>query len=391
MSSPHPDVAEDESGPGASLVVAVAGAEQPAGREIAAALAAAVHEDASPVSDVVAVGASGTPLPPDSGVGRRPVDLAGPAVAEALAGVDTLVWLATTTDIKEVLHVAAPARRAALLRTCRALVVGAAAAGVRHLVVVSSAQVYGAVPGACVPLAEGSPLRAEPDDGPLGDLLAVESRLERARANHPGLTVTVVRPAALVGPGVDTPLTRHFETPRLLVIRGSQPVWQFCHADDLAAAVRLVVESGPGSSALAAGGTAAVGPLPPAVAVGAPGSIDQETVERRSGRRRIELGEVTATSLATQLHRVGLSVSPPTELAYVTYPWVVDPATLVSRGWRASYDNETCLGVVLEAAAGRSSVAGRRVDQREVALGAASAAVALVGTTAAVVRRSRRQ
>ena len=45
--------------------------------------------------------------------------------------------------------------------------------------------------------------------------------------------------------------------------------------------------------------------------------------------------------------------------------------------------------VLLDAIAGRHAVAGRRVDRRDAALGAASAAVAL-GATAAVLRRARR-
>ena len=55
------------------------------------------------------------------------------------------------------------------------------------------------------------------------------SRSDRARrAAYPGLAVTVVRPAMLVGSGEPSVFTRHFEAPRLLVVRGSTPRWQFC-------------------------------------------------------------------------------------------------------------------------------------------------------------------
>ena len=72
----------------------------------------------------------------------------------------------------------------------------------------------------------------------------VEQLIGVARDVHPGLTITAVRPAALVGDGVDTVITRHFEAPRLLTLRGAEPAWQFCHVDDLGSAVALVV--GPG-------------------------------------------------------------------------------------------------------------------------------------------------
>ena len=96
-----------------------------------------------------------------------------------------------------------------------------------------------------MPLPEDAPLRAEPDEGLVGDLLAVEEVLQRARQVHPGLSVTVVRPAALVGPGIDTVTTRHFEAPRLLTVGSCTPAWQFCHVEDLASRRRRRGRAGP--------------------------------------------------------------------------------------------------------------------------------------------------
>jgi hypothetical protein len=178
-----------------------------------------------------------------------------------------------------------------------------------------------------------------------------------------------------VGAGVDTALTRYFEAPRLLAIKGGSPAWQLCHVDDLASAVVCAVTDDLGTAA--------------SLTVGSEGALTLLEVERRSGMRRIQVGETTATSLAAQLHRVGVLPVPASELAYVTHPWTVASATLRARGWHPAYDNGTCLGVLLDAIAGRHAVAGRRVDRRDAALGAASAAVAL-GATAAVLRRARR-
>jgi nucleoside-diphosphate-sugar epimerase len=47
----------------------------------------------------------------------------------------------------------------------------------------------------------------------------------------------------VVGRGVDTVLTRHFEAPRLLVVRDSRPCWQFCHLDDLVEALAVAAAS----------------------------------------------------------------------------------------------------------------------------------------------------
>ncbi len=318
------------------------------------------------------------------GVQWHVTDTSAPCVLSALAGVDALVWVAQPTDLSAALGQRASERRAALLHTARTLLVSAAAAGVAHVVVVTSAEVYGARADNPVPLPDDAPLAAVPDDGLVGDLLAVEDLVERSRAHHADVRFTVVRPAVLVGAGIDTTLTRYFEAPRLLMVKGGTPLWQFCHVDDLASAVAHVLDGHhPDRSTHPE-------PVPPlAVTVGCDDALTLREVERRTAMRRVEVGETTAVATATQLHRVGVLPSPATDLAYVMHPWTVGSVTLRARGWHPAYDNETCLGVLLEAIAGRHAVGGRRFERRDAALGAASAAVALAAT-AAVLRRSRR-
>ena len=305
----------------------------------------------------------------------RVVDTDGPGVSAELAGVDVLVWVATCTDLAQALVRRSADRRAALLRTGRALTLAASAAGVGHVLVVTSAEVFGAFPDNEVPLPDHAPVRAVIDDGFVGDLLAVEALVEESREHHPDVRFTLVRPAALVGAGIDTALTRYFEAPRLLSIKTGSPAWQLCHVDDLASGVLHAVTG----DVVPAG----------AVTVGSEGALTLAEVESLTAMRRIEVSETTATNLATQLHRVGVLPVPASELAYVTHPWVVGSTTLRARGWHPAYDNGTCLGVLLDAIGGRHAVAGRRVDRRDAALGAASAAVAL-GATAALLRRARR-
>jgi nucleoside-diphosphate-sugar epimerase len=186
--------------------------------------------------------------------------------------------------------------------------------------------------------------------------------------------VTVLRPATVVGPGVDTVVGRHFEAPRLLVVHDVRTVWQFCHVDDLAEAVVTAVTAG------------IDGPL----TVAAEGVLEQADVERLSGMRRVELPAALAFGTAERLHRVGVLPAAATELAYVVHPWAVSGQRLRESGWTPVYDNETCLGVLLEQVRGHHAVGSRRLDRKDAALGAAGAAVALVGT-AAIVRRRRRR
>ncbi|HEX2810909.1 MAG TPA: hypothetical protein VHN80_32485, partial [Kineosporiaceae bacterium] len=238
--------------------------------------------------------------------------------------------------------------------------------------VVTSAMVFGARPDNRVPLPDDAPLRAAPDDGIVGDLLEVERIVARLPRVHPGLRTAVIRPAALVGPGVDTIVTRHFEAPRLLSLRGAEMRWQFCHVDDLGEAVAVVVEQG----------------LDGAVGAGSRGWLTSGEIEQLSGLRRVELSPGLAYGTAERLHRARVLPMPAADLALVVHPWVVDSERLLAAGWRPRHDTAACLTELLEQVAGRHTVAGRRVERRDAALGAAGAAVAIMGT-AALLRQAR--
>jgi len=209
------------------LSVAVTGAAGPLGAAIARALVAA-----DGIGRVVAVDDRRGST---EGVTWRLGDVSSPGVADQLRGVNAVVLAAAPTDLASALHDAQ--RRERAVRTVQAVSTASAAVGARRLVAVTSAMVFGAVAGNPVPLPDDAPVAAAPDSGLVGDLLEVERILERTPRVHPGLAVTVLRPAALVGPEVDTVVTRHFEAPRLLTVKESHNAWQFCHLDDVATAV----------------------------------------------------------------------------------------------------------------------------------------------------------
>jgi nucleoside-diphosphate-sugar epimerase len=349
-------------GRSARPVVAVTGAAGSVGRLLAARLVA--NED---VRKVVAIDRARGDV---AGATWRVLDVRDPVLADRLAGVDVVVHTALDTSIDS----SRDERTSVNVRGTQTVLTAAAAAGVRRVVLLSSAMVYGALPDNEVPLPEDAPLRAVPDDGILGDLLEIEALATRAPVTHAGLSVTVLRPAALVGPGVDDVLTRHFEAPRLLVVRGTSPKWQFCHIEDLATALEL----------------AALGQVDGVVTVGCEGWLEQGEVEAISGLRRIELPASLAFGTAERLHRLGVLPAPASDLQYVVHPWVVSAQRLRDAGWRPAYDNATALGALLEQVSGHHAVAARRIGRKDATLGAAGAAVAVVGT-AALVRRARRR
>ena len=308
-----------------------------------------------------------------AGVTWRVADVRDPTLAARLAGVDVVVH----ADVDTSAATDARQRRASNVRAAQTVLTAAAAERVGRVVLVTSAMVYGARPDNPVPLPEDAPLLADTDGSVAGDLLEIEELARRARRVNPGTAVAVVRPAALVGDAVDTLVTRHFEAPRLLAVRGCAPRWQFCHVSDLVSALEL----------------AAVGTIGGDFAVGSDGWLSQAEVEELSGLKSIELPARVTFGTAQRLHRLGVTPAPAAELRYVVYPWVVDCASLRAAGWQPAFSNAEALAVLLAARAGHHAVAGRRIARKEAAItaaGAAGATAAVIGT-AAIVRRARRR
>ncbi|WP_396448994.1 NAD-dependent epimerase/dehydratase family protein [Actinomadura sp.] len=345
-------------------VVAVTGAASGAGRLLAARLAG--REE---IRKVVAIDGQRGDVP---GVTWRVTDIRDPLLSGRLSDVDVIVNL----DIERSPDADPRERRTHNVRGAQTVVTAAAAARVRRVVLVTSAMVYGAGPGNEVPLSEDAPLLAEASTSIAGDYLEMEELAATAPVTHPGLDVTVVRPAAVVGPGVDTVVTRHFEAPRLLSVKGSTPGWQFCHIEDLASALDVVVTEG------------VRGP----VAVGGEGWLGPEEVAEITGKRSFELPAALTFGMAQRLHRLGMTPAPATDLHYVAYPWVVDCARLRAAGWKPMYDNAAALRVVMEETAGRHAVVGRRVGGKEATVAtAAGATVAAIGAAAAIRRARKRR
>ncbi len=342
--------------------VAITGAARGVGHALAQRLAASTR-----VGRVIAIDDHRGDV---AGVTWRVVDVRDPALGGRLDGVDVVVH----TDLDLAPDADQRSRRAFNVRGAQTVLTAAAAARVGRVVLVTSAMVYGAQPDNPVPLAESAPLRAQADASVVGDLMEIEQLAQRSPRTNPGTEITVVRPAALVGEGIDTLVTRHFEAPRLLTVKGCAPRWQFCHLDDLTSALEL----------------AAAGEVTGKFAVGGDGWLEQQQVEEVSGLHRIELPAALTFGTVQRLHRAGITPAPGTDLHFVVYPWVVDCAALRAAGWRPAFDNLAALEVLLAERAGRHAVAGRRLDRKDATITAAGATVAVIGT-AAIVRRARRR
>ncbi len=384
MSTRNSQVRPEHSPRGDGPVVAVTGAATGVGRLLVERLGAAVGSASGPQGlpapgRVVAVDEGPAPdgLAGAHGVEWRSADVCDPALASRLRGVDVVVH----ADTDRSADTPRRERRARAVRAAQTVLTAAAAERVPQAVLVTGTAVYGAAPDNPVPLPEDTPVRTEGADGLAGDFAEVEEVGERARRAHPGLSVAVVRPAPLVGPGLDTVVGRHFAAPRLISVKGVEQRWQFCHVEDLASALELVALGGAG------GGDTAL-------AVGCDGSLGQEETEEITGLRRFEVPPGIAFGATGRLHRAGITPAAAGDLKHLVYPCVVDCAVLREAGWKPAYGNADALRELVQEEGEATAIVGRRLGRKEAAVtaaGAAGAAVAAIGTAAAVRRLRKRR
>lgn len=333
--------------------VAVTGASSTLGRALLARL------EATPsVTRIVALDLA----EPDMPVGKlafRTADVRDRLLPHALEGADVVVHLAGRCG---------PWRDEDTMFACnvngtRNLLAAADAVGVRKLVHLSSAAVYGAHPDNAVPLTEAAPLRANPDFGyGYHQLLGEELVAEWAAANRPA-AVTVLRPAPMLGPGLDDFLARQLESPRLPVVSGYAPPRQFVHVDDVAEALTLSVTAD----------------LPGAYNVAADGWLATEELCALLGRKPVVVPETVAFAVAERLWRWGLSVLPAGALHYVMHPVVLDTTRLHDQGWAPARSNREVVREFTDAHREYLTVGRVRVRRRRIYIGVFAGAGLLGG------------
>jgi nucleoside-diphosphate-sugar epimerase len=264
------------------------------------------------------------------------VDVASADLKPLLEGIDVVVHLAAIPD---------PIPDEALMahvniEGTRRLLDAASAVGVRKVIRVSSANVYGAWPNNAVPLTEDAPLRPNPGFAPAIQGAEVERLLAEWNEDHPSVSVTTLRVATVVGAGVDHLSARLLAGHPPLRIRGAAPPVQFVHVDDVVTAlVAAVSEDLPGVFNVAAdswlSSEDALALMPKRVAFPVPEQFAERALQ---------------ATWAT-----GFGDVPPSILPYLEHPWVVANDRLKAAGWSPSYTNEEALIAAVPATPDASS------------------------------------
>lgn len=255
----------------------------------------------------------------------------------------------------------------------RALLDAAGSVGVRRLVLLSSAMVYGAWANNPIPLTEDSPLRPNPES----PFAVAKGELERLahewRAAHPGTEVALLRPAIAVSEETSGWMTRSLWSTAGVLPEDLEPPGQLVHLDDLASAVDLARRRG----------------LDGAYNVAPDGWIPPEQLRALAGPApRLRLPAPVATRLARWRWRLGLTTTPPGVLPYTVNPWVVANDRLREAGWVPANTNEEAFVAGVEA--GPLADLGPR-HRQHLALGAAAAVLGATAVAVGLVVCARRR
>ncbi len=314
--------------------------------------------------------------------GARVVGLAGGPVADLAAEVDVRRVDLRTDDIKPhlehaaaLLHLATsvPASPTAAtddVGVARRVLDAAGDAGVPHVVVLSSATVYGAWANNPVPLTEDAPLRPNPGVPFAAERAEIERLTAEWREAHPGATAATLRPARAAAAGDRDWLVRVLRPAPTVPETADEPPVQFVDLDDVAAAVDVARRRR----------------LDGAFNVAPDGSIPGDQVRSLVGvPPKVPLPERIASRVLRWGFRWGLGPTPPELVPYVLHPWVVAADRLRAEGWTPAVSNEEACVEAHEAGPWATLSPRRR---QEIALGVAG--VGLVGIVVGAVVVIRR-
>jgi UDP-glucose 4-epimerase len=294
------------------------------------------------------------------------VDIAGHDLKPLLEQVETLVHLAAVVD--PIVDDRLMAR--VNVEGTRRVLEAAADVGVRKVVRVSTAAAYGAWPTNPLPITEDRPLRPNPGFGPALQAAETERLLRVWHEDHPGVVVTTLRAAPMLGAGASHLWSRLICAPGRLRVRGEEAPVQVVHVDDVVTAIELVArEDHAGVFNVACEGWL---------------EAEDASVLLPAPAMPAIPGDILRRSLA-RLWSSGIVELPPAVVPYLTYPWVIASDRLRAIGWEPAHSNEE---TILETLDARLAARAPAVKTVAIAAGASVAALGAGLTVRALRRRS---
>jgi UDP-glucose 4-epimerase len=303
----------------------------------------------------------------DPKVEHRAVDLARAGALDDMIGATTLVHLPFAAS-------SIPRRPGALeTDATRNLLAAASAADVRHIVLLSSATVYGAWPNNPVPITESAPLRPVPEFAYAVGHAEVEQLVVDWAAARPDRSAAVLRPVTGLAEDGSSWLARALAGGAGVLAPEEDPPAQFVHLDDVASALELATRRR----------------LDGSFNVSPDGWIPGARIRALAGGKpRVRPPAWFTHWVANVRWRFQQGPIPPGLLPYMTYGWLVANDRLKAEGWTPRVTNEQAYVAGTESRWWQVLSPKRRQELALALSGLLSASV--VVTTIAIVRRALR-
>ena len=194
--------------------------------------------------------------------------------------------------------------------------------GVKKLVVLSSANVYGPSPDNSNFLSEDAPLMAASRFSGVRDLIEVDMLAQGFFWRHPDIETVILRPVHILGPTIRNAPSNYLRLQYPWMLAGFDPMLQLLHQDDAARAMVAALRPG----------------LKGVYNVVGPGEVPLSAVLRELGRTPIPVPHVVARPLLGALFRYRLANFPPPELDHIQFLCMVDGSRWQADvGWVPQY------------------------------------------------------
>jgi len=180
--------------------------------------------------------------------------------------------------------------------------------GVKKVVVLSSANVYGPLPDNSNFLPEETPLMAADRYSDVRDLIELDMHAQSFLWKHPDIETVVLRPVHIVGPTVRNAPSNYLRLERPVTVLGFDPMIQLVHMDDVCRAMVLALKPG----------------VRGVYNVTGPGEVPLSTILKELGRRPLPVPHFLVRGLLRHAFEARLTSFPPEEVDHLQYLCAVD-------------------------------------------------------------------
>jgi UDP-glucose 4-epimerase len=182
-----------------------------------------------------------------------------------------------------------------------------AQAGVRKVVVLSSANIYGPRPDNPQFLTEDAPLLGAQHDPAMRDLIEVDMLASSFFWKHSAIETVILRPVHILGRVHNAP-SNYLRLKRVPVLLGYDPMVQVVHEEDVVEAIMLALR--PGVRGI--------------FNITGPGELPLSAILRELGRQTLPVPHPLAAQLLRLLFRGKLSSFPAAELDHIRFTCMAD-------------------------------------------------------------------